>query len=96
MTERSLAETSPDKVESSLGPSAPFSTTKGKDDFNSVEEVKNFYGLPRAKEKKATGKSASCEFEAFKEGLYAPTALFHCFKTQGQRLPFYVRRISNH
>ena len=63
---------------------------KGKDDFSSVEEVENFYKLPRAKEKKVTGKSASCEYEAFKEGLYMPSASFHCFKTQGPRLPLWI------
>ena len=83
------------KLDLGLGLISSTSTTtlllpKGKDDFSSVEEVEKFYNLPRAKEKKVTGKSASCEYEAFKEGLYLPTALFHCFKTQGQRLPLWI------
>ena len=65
-------------------------TTKDKEEFSSVSEVEDLYKLPRIKEKKATGKSASCDFESFKEGLYLPSALFHCFKTQGSRLPLWI------
>lgn len=91
MTEQQHAEKS-EKTDSrfgllSSGPSSPATETKG---FNNVEEVKELYHLPRAKEKKSIGKSASCDFEAFKEGLYAPSALFQCFKTQSQRLPFWI------
>ena len=67
---------------------------KGKDDFSSVAEVEAFYNIPRAKEKKATGKAAHCEHEAFKDGLYLSAALYYCFKTKGSRLPLWILAIT--
>ena len=56
--------------------------TKGeRDSFESVEEVKVFYKLPRNKLKKPSGKAVHADFEAFKEKLYDQKALYHCFSS---------------
>ena len=73
------------------------SVTQGeRDSFESVEEVKVFYKLPRNKLKKPSGKAMHADFEAFKEKLYDHKALYHCFKTDADRLALWIFALDNY
>ena len=67
-----------------------------RDSFESVEEVKVFYKLPRNKLKKPSGKAVHADFEAFKEKLYDQKALYHCFKTDAGRLALWIFALDNY
>lgn len=90
----------PDEQEGGLKASTTrptVSVTKGeRDSFESVEEVKVFYKLPRNKLKKPSGKAVHADFEVFKEKLYDQKALYHCFKTEADRLALWIFALDNY